>query len=118
MTFATVNVNREQLMLLNQLLLTVFPGCTIHQNRDPVRVVQHLSNRKVDAVFADADAYSDLVPILKRQRLETSVYLLCKQERQSTEGTEGVRGIVTYPVTKQKIQNALQTGSREIREVV
>ena len=57
MTFANVCVNQEQLTLLSHVLLAAFPGCTIHQSRDPKRTIQHLSNQKVDAVFADADTY-------------------------------------------------------------
>ena len=30
MAFANVSVNREQVALLSQLLLTAFPGCVIH----------------------------------------------------------------------------------------
>ena len=109
MTFTTVNVNRDQLQQLNQLLITVFPGCTIHQNRDPMRAIQHLSNQKIDAIFADAETCSDWLPILGNHKSKPVVYLLCRQEAQPAEVTEQVHGIVTYPITKFKIQNALQT---------
>ena len=117
MTFTTVSVNREQLTVLSQLLLTAFPGCTIHQNRDPMRAIQHLSSQKVDAVFADAETCSDMIHIFREHKSKPSIYLLCRDRKPPGE-TGGIRGIVTYPLTKQKIQIALQTGPREILEVI
>ena len=118
MTFANMCVDRDKLLLLTQLLLSSFPGCTIHQSRDPMRTAQHLSTRKVDAVFADADTYSDLERMLPKQKSETSVYLLCRQDLQMPEKTDGIRGIISYPITKQKLRSALQIAPREIKEVI
>ena len=117
MTFANVSVNREQLTLLSQLLLTAFPGCVIHQSRDPMRTIKHLSTQKVDAVFTDADTYPDLIHLLNRQKSRASVYLLCQHDS-PPEKTDGIQNIITYPVTRQKIQIALQNVPREIREVI
>ena len=103
MTFANVSVNREQLTLLSQLLLTAFPGCVIHQSRDPVRTITHLSAQKVDAVFADADSYPHLMHLLNRQKSEASVYLLCRHDAPPAE-TDGIRSVITYPITRHKIQ--------------
>ena len=116
MTFANVGVNREQLTSVSQLLLTAFPGCVIHQSCDPVRTVTHLSAQKVDAVFADADTYPDLMRMLVRQNATASVYLLC-QHNAPPEEIAGVRNVITYPITRQKIQAALQRIPQEIREV-
>ena len=118
MTFASVSVNREQLTLLSQLLIMAFPGCTIHQSRDPARAAQRLSDQKIDAVFADADLYSDLIHALKKHKHNPTVYLLSRQESPPAEETGDIHGVVTYPITKQKIQLALQHGLRELREVV
>ena len=118
MTFANVSVNREQLTLLSQLLLTAFPGCVIHQSRDPVRTITHLSAQKIDAVFADADTCPDLIRLLNRQKSKASVYLLCRHDAQPPDKTEGIQSVITYPVTRQKIQVALQTIPQEIREVI
>ena len=117
MTFANVSVNQELLTLISQLLLTAFPGCTIHQSRDPMRAAQRLSDHKIDAVFADADTCSDWLHILKRQKSSPSVYLLSRQDLQLPEDTGGIRGVLTYPITRQKIQTALQNVPQEIREV-
>ena len=117
MTFANVCANQEQLTLLSQLLLTAFPGCTIHQSRDPMRAMQRLSCEKLDAVFADADTCSDLVHILRKQNSNASVYLLCRQNL-PPEQTGDAHAIITYPITKQKIKTALQIKPREIREGV
>ena len=117
MTFANVCVNREQLTLLSQLLLTAFPGCVIHQSCDPARTIRHLSTQKVDAVFVDADAHPEVMRLLDRQKAKTSVYLLCQHDAPPEE-TSGIRSIITYPITRQKIQVALKTIPRDIREVV
>ena len=116
MTFANVCVNQEQLTLLSHLLLAAFPGCTIHQSRDPKRTIQHLSNQKVDAVFADADTYPELMHLLNRQKSKASVYLLCRHDAPPEE-TGGIRSIITYPITRQKIQVALQTVPLEVRDI-
>ena len=108
MTFANVGVNREQLMLLSQLLLTAFPGGGIHQSCDPVRTITHLSTQKIDAVFVDADTYPDLMQLLNAQKSKVSVHLLCRQDLLPPEETDGIRSVITYPITKQKIQAALQ----------
>ena len=117
MTFANVSVNREQVTLLSQLLLTAFPGCVIHQSSNPARTVSHLSTQKVDAVFADADAYPEVMHLLSRQKSQTSVYLMCQHDSPPME-TDGIRSVIAYPITKQKIQAALQNVPQEIREVV
>lgn len=108
MTFANVGVNREQLTLLSQLLLAAFPGCVIHQSCDPVRTITHLSTQKIDAVFVDADTYPDLMQLLNAQKSKVSVHLLCRQDLLPPEETDGIRSVITYPITKQKIQAALQ----------
>ena len=118
MTFANVSVNREQVTSLSQLLLTAFPGCIIHKSCDPVRNIKHLSTQKVDAVFADADTYPDLIRLLNRQKSKAWVYMLCWHDAPPPEETGGVRSIITYPVTRQKIQVALQTVPQELREVI
>ena len=118
MTFANVCVNQEQLTVLSHLLLAAFPGCTIHQSRDPMRVMQHLSNHKIDAVFADANTCSGWIHIFRKHKSNPKVLLLCPQERQCLQENEDIRSVVTYPITKQKIHNALQNRPQEIREVI
>ena len=118
MTFANVSANREQMTLLSRLLLTAFPGCVIHQGCDPVRTIKHLATQKIDAVFADADTYPDLIRLLNGQTSKTPVYFLSQQEFIQPEETDDGRRVITYPVTRQKIQIALQTIPREIREVI
>ena len=118
MTFANVCVNREQLTSLSQLLLTAFPGCIIHQSCDPVRTVTHLYAQKVDAIFVDAAVHPMLMHLLNKEKSETAVYLLCRQDSSLPEEPGSVQGVITYPITGQKIQAALQTVPQGIREVV
>ena len=118
MTFANVSVNQEQLTWISQLLLTAFPGCTIHQSRDPMRTAKHLSTQKIDAVFVDSDSHSELIQLLDRQKSKASIYLLCRRDAPPPQETEGIRSVITYPVTRQKIQIALQTVPQELMEVI
>ena len=118
MTFANISASRQQLTSLSQMLITAFPGCTIHQSRDMMRALQHVSSGKVDVVFADAQTCSDLIPLLRQRKLSTSVYLLCPQDLQAPEETGGICGVVTYPLTTQKIQIALQHVPQVLREAI
>ena len=118
MTFANASVNRKQLVSLSQLLLTAFPGCVIHQSRDPAQTIKHLSTQKIDAVFTDADTYPHLMRLLSTQKSNTSVYLMCPQDTPPPKETDGIRSIITYPVTQQKLQLALQTIHPQTREVI
>ena len=106
MTFVTVSIHREQLTLLIQLLVAVFPGCTIHQSRDPMRAIRHLSNQKVDAVFADADICSNFMDILRSQN--SQLCLLCGKDAVLPEATKGFDGILSYPLTEQSVRTTLQ----------
>ena len=76
-----------------------------------------LSSEKLDAVFVDADAHPEVMHLLDRQNTKASVFLLCRQDL-PPEKTGDVWNTITYPVTRQKIQEALQTVPREIREVI
>lgn len=118
MTFANVCVNREQLTLLSQLLLKAFPGCVIHQSCDPERTFTHLSAEAVDAVFVDADTHSEVLHLLNRKKTKASIYLLCQHDSLPSEEIGGIHSVITYPITKQKIQGALQTIPSKIREVI
>jgi hypothetical protein len=82
----------------------------IHQSCDPVRTFTHLSAQKVDAIFVDADTYPALVHLLSGQKSKTPVHLLCRQDFVPAVGAEGIGSVITYPVTRQKIQAALQNG--------
>lgn len=118
MTFANVCANREQLTLLSQLLLAVFPGCVIHQSSNPSRTLMHLSTKKLDAVFVDADSHSEVLQLLNTHQSKASVYLMCRQGVAPPEETDGIRSVIMHPFTRQKIHAALQTIQPEIREVI
>lgn len=107
MTFATVSDDRQQLAALSQLLIRVFPGSTIHQNRDPMQMAQRLSSRGVDVILADRDLSSGLTFLMGTQSRNTPVYLLCRQD-EPPQGAENFRGVLTYPITEQKLRTVLQ----------
>ena len=111
MTFVTVCADRAQLTSLCHVLVTVFPGCTIHQNRDPMRAMRQLSNQKVDAVFVDADTCSGSMDILCKQNLR--LCLLCGKDAAMPEGTKGFDGVLSYPITEQNVRATVQCLSRK-----
>ena len=108
MTFVTVSINRAQLTLLSQFLVTLFPGCTIHQSCDPLRAIQRVSSQEVDAVFADVDTIYNMMDMLRIKRTNTKIWLLCKQDAILPEEMADCYGVLYCPITEQKIRNALQ----------
>ena len=115
MTFVTVSINREQLTLLSQFLVTMFPGCTIHQSRDPMRVIRSLSHQKVDAVFADTDTCSNMLEILSRQNMNPQVCLLSSQSAVLPEEEASFDGVLSYPITEEKMRTTLQKISQNFQ---
>ncbi len=113
MTFVTVSNNREQLAVLSQLLVSLIPGCTIHQNCDPMRAICCLSRQKVDAVFADADICANVMDALCKQ---TQLCLLCRQDAVLPEEVAGSHDVLSYPLTEQKMRMALQRGLQGLLE--
>ena len=108
MTFVTVSNNCEQLASLRQLLITLTPGCTIHQSCDPMRAIQHVSCKKVDAMFADADTICDMMTMLNRQKQNAQIWILCKQGTALSEKMAGCYDVLSYPITEQEMRTALQ----------
>ena len=108
MTLITVSNNYGQLAFLSQLLISLIPGCTIHQCCDPMRAIQHLACRKVDAMFADADTICDMMNMLSRQKKNTQIWILCRQGTALPEIIAGYYGALTYPITEQEMRTALQ----------
>ena len=108
MTFVTVSINRQQLTLLSQILVTLFPGCTIHQSRDPMRAIHQLSYQEVDAVFADVDTVSNMMDMLRKPRTGAQIWLLCRQDAAVPEEFAGCYGVLSCPITEQKMRDALQ----------
>ena len=104
MTFITISIDREQLSLLSQFLVAQFPGCTIHQSCDPIRVMKYLSDQKVDAVFADTDTIVYMTDWLTRHKINTSVWILCRQDEVLPKEIPDCYGILSYPISKEKIR--------------
>ena len=116
MTFVTVSNNREQLAVLSQLLVALMPGCTIHQNCDPMRAICCLSRQKVDAVFADADLCVNVMDALRKQKIQAQLCLLCRQDVVLPEEIAGSHDVLSYPLTEQKMRMALQSGRQGLLE--
>lgn len=107
-TFVTVSDNREQLALLSRLLITLIPGCTIHQNSNPMRAIWCLSHQKVDAVFADADTCANAVEVLHKQNTQAQLCFLCRQGVVLPKEFACSHSVLSYPITEQKMRTALR----------
>ena len=55
MTFVTADSCRARLEQLTQILVFSFPGSTIYQHTDLLRVPHDVLNHKVDAVLLEAE---------------------------------------------------------------
>ena len=72
-----------------------------------MRAMQRLSCQKVDAVFADTDTISGLADFLDRRKLNTKLWLLSHHGEAIPGEITGYDGILSWPITEQKLRNAL-----------
>ena len=108
MTFIICNVNRQQVTLFGRLLIELFPGCTIHQSCDPMRVIQRLSSQNVDAVFVDSHTLPDVMNMLKHRNLIAKIWLLRRLDEVLPEEKDTDYGVLSFPASKQEILEALK----------
>ena len=108
MTFIVCSTNRQELTLLGQTLVALFPGCTIHQGSDPMCAIQRLSAQNVDAVFVDSHLLNDAMSMLKSWKLRTKIWLLRKHNEAHLEENDADYGVLFFPASEQEIREALQ----------
>ena len=114
MTFVTAGYYKEQLERLTQLLIALYPGSTIYQHTNPLRVPHDVLNNKVDAVFLEAEIDKtnglSFVKMLRRQKSNLPVFIISKTEDLREEAAEaGATDYFVQPVTEQQLRDAIRS---------
>ena len=111
MTFVTADNCRTQLERLTQLLVSAFPGSTIYQHADLLRVPNDVLRNKVDAVFLGAEMGKtsgvDVAKLLQRQKPHIPVFLISKTECCWQDSAE-VDGCFVLPDSEQRLLDAIR----------
>ena len=113
MKFVTADRCRAQLEQLTQLLVSAFPGSTIYQHTDLLRVPHDVLNNKVDAVFLEAEMDNagglDFMKMLHRQKPDVAVFVIAKTEdvRKEAEAA-GADGCFVLPECEQQLLDAIR----------
>ena len=111
MTFVTADSCRAQLERLTQLLVSAFPGSTVYQHADLLRVPHDVLSHKVDAVFLKAEMEKmnslDLMQKLRRQKPELPVFIISDSNSLCEKALEaGANGYFVLPESE---ENLLET---------
>ena len=113
LTFVTADSCRMQLERLTQLLVSAFPGSTIYQHTDLCRVPRDILNKKIDAVFLEAEMNRtkglDFMKMLRRQKPDVPVFIISKTEDLSQEAeAAGANGCFVLPDSEQQLLSAVR----------
>ena len=112
MIFVTADGCRAKLERLTQLLFSAFPGSTIYQHSDLLRVAHDVLNNKVDAVFLEAEPEKpggiDLMQRLRRQKPELSVFIISTTDDLRERAVEaGANGYFVLPNGEEQLLDAI-----------
>ena len=113
MIFVTADSCRPQLERLTQILVSAFPGSTIYQHTDLLRVPHDVLSHKVDAVVLEAEAGTmnglDLMQKLRRQKPDLPVFIISKTAnfREEAEAA-GANGCFVLPDGEQQLLDAIR----------
>ena len=113
MKFVTADSCRIQLERLTQLLVSAFPGSTIYQHADLLRVPHDVLNNKVDAVLLEVGMDKmnglDCMKMLRRQKPDIPVFLISKNGYFCEEAEEaGADGCFVLPDSEQRLLDAIR----------
>ena len=114
MTFVTADSCRARLEQLTQILVFSFPGSTIYQHTDLLRVPHDVLNHKVDAVLLEAEMAQtntpDLVQKLRREKPDLPVFIISRTEDLREEAVKaGANDYFVLPVTEQQLRDAIRS---------
>ena len=109
--FVTADSCRTQLERLTQLLVSAFPGSTIYQHSNLLRVLHDVLHNKVDAVFlevgTDKTNSLDIAKMLHSQKPEVPVFWISKTDRFREEAA-GLDGCFVLPDSEQRLLDAIR----------
>ncbi|MBR5537934.1 MAG: hypothetical protein IKU58_08545 [Clostridia bacterium] len=118
MTFVTADSCRTQLERLTRMLVSSFPGSTVYQHTDLVRVPHDVLNNKVDAVLLEAETEEtgslDLVRKLRRQKPGIPVFILSKTSNLCEAAVAaGADGYFVLPDSEQQLLDAIRSAKNK-----
>ena len=110
LTFVTADRCRIQLERLTKLLVSAFPGSTIYQHANLLRVPHDVLHNKVDAVFLEAEMDKadglDVAKLLRRQKPDVPVFLISKTGCFDQEVAQ-IDGCFVLPDSEQRLLDAI-----------
>ena len=116
LTFVTADSCRIQLERLTQLLVSAFPGSTIYQHANLLRVPHDVLHNKVDVVFMRAETDQtdslDVAKLLHRQKPNIPVFLISETECYWQESAE-VDGCFVLPDSEQRLLDAIRAATNK-----
>lgn len=113
MVFVTADSCRLQLEKLTKLLVSAFPGSTVYQHTDLLRVPQDVFKNKVDAVVLGSGMEKtngvDFMKMLHRQKPGVPVFMISASQpvRADAEDT-GVVGCFVLPDDEKLLLDAIR----------
>ena len=113
MIFVTADCCRARLERLTQILVFSFPGSTIYQHTDLLRVPHDALSHKVDAVLLDAEMEKtnslDLVQKLHRQKPDLPIFIISEAyDHYESAVVAGTNGYFVLPDSEQKLLEAIR----------
>ena len=112
-TFVTADSCRARLEQLTQILVFSFPGSTIYQHTDLLRVPHDVLNHKVDAVLLEAEMEKmntlELVQKLRREKPTLPVFIISKSyDHYAAAAAAGANGYFVLPGSEQNLLAAIR----------
>ena len=113
MTFVTADSCRRRLERLTQLLFSAFPGSTIYQHTELLRVAHDALQHKVDAVFLEVEtektAGLELMQMLRSQKAVLPVFIISETDHLREKAMKaGANGYFLLPDSEQQLLNAVR----------
>ena len=113
MTFVMADSCRARLERLTQILVSTFPGSTIYQHTDLLRVPHDVLTHKVDVLLLGAEIETtntlDLLQKLRRQKPALPVFIISESnDLHEKTATAGANGCFVLPDREQQLLEAIQ----------
>ena len=118
MIFVTADSCRVQLEQLTKLLVSAFPGSTIYQHADLLRVPHDVLRNKVDAVFLGGEINQtgglEFVKQLRREKPDIPVFLISDPESGEDAAPMGADGCFVLPDSERCLLDAIRLAVNKV----
>ena len=114
MTFVAASSSRIQLERLTRLLVSEFPGSTIYQHNDLLRIPHDVLNHRINAVFLEAEVGKtdslNLMLMLRRQKPELPVFIISENyDLREAAAEAGANGFFVLPDCERQLLDAIRS---------